>query len=155
MYPGIAYSIEINLLPLQTTNVTAQYCELSITVNLTNHILLKEMGNTFGPNHASYLLVGDADNHILCKQRVTDSQLMSSGQLCRKLSVQRAKAEDEVRVHFVSVEKVGADVEEVFTPRYSTPPISGPGRNPQVCVAITYKSVMSKSINPYDALRLD
>jgi hypothetical protein len=102
------------------------------------------MGNTFGPNHASYLLVGDADDHILCKQRVTDSQLMTaSGQLIRKLSVQRARAGDEVRVHFVSVEKVGTDMEEVFTPRYSTPPISGPpGRNPQVQYAILNFSYM-------------
>ena len=93
------------------------------------------MGNTFGPSHASYLLVGDADDSILCKQRVTDSQLVTSGgQLIRKLSIQRAKAGDEVRVHFVSIEKVGTDAEEVFTPRYLIPPISGPGRNPQVCV---------------------
>ena len=55
----------------------------------------------------------------------------------------------------MSAEKVGTDVEEVFTPRYSTPPISGPGRAPQVCVAITYKSVISNSVNLYDALRLD
>lgn len=98
--------------------------------------------------------MGDSDDRILCKQRVTDSQLMTSGQLCRKLSVQRAKAGDEVRVHLVSVEKVGTDVEEVFTPRYSTPLSSGPGRNPQVCVAFSYKSVISKSINLYDALTL-
>ena len=100
------------------------------------------MGNTFGPNHASYLLVGDADDRIVYKQRVTDSQLMNSGQLSRKLSVQRAKAGDEVRVHLVSIEKVGADVEEVFTPHYSTPPINsgssggGMGRKPQVCVCV-------------------
>ena len=95
------------------------------------------MGNTFGPNHASLLLVGDAGDHVLCKQRVTDSQLMGSGQFSRKLSLQRAKAGDDIRVHFVSLEKVGTDMEEVFTPRYMTTPISGPaggmGRKPQVC----------------------
>lgn len=96
------------------------------------------MGNTFGPNHASYLLVGDADDRILCKQRVTDSQLMTFGQLIRKMSTQRAKAGDEVRVYFVSLEKVGTDVEEVFTPRYSAPPISASGRNPQVCIIYYY-----------------
>ena len=102
------------------------------------------MGNTFGPNHASYLLVGDADDHTLCKQRVTDSQLMTSGgQLVRKLSIQRARAGDEVRVHLVSIEKIGTDMEEVFTPRYSTPPISAPARNPQVCaLIIIHKSTL-------------
>ena len=78
--------------------------------------------------------MGDADDHILCKQRVTDLQLMTSGgQLIRKLSIQRARARDEVRVHFISVEKVGTDMEEVFTPCYSTSPISEPARTPQVC----------------------
>ena len=91
------------------------------------------MGNTFGLNHSSLLLIGDADHRVLCKQRISDSQLMNAGQFSRKLSVQRAKAGDEVKVHFVSLEKVGTDVKEVFTPRYKTPQI-GPviGRKPQV-----------------------
>lgn len=42
---------------------------------------------------------------------------------------------DDIKVHFVSLEKVGTDVEEMFTPRYTTAPlISGAnGRKPQVC----------------------
>ena len=125
-----------NLLSLiQSTAPKAQHSDLTISIHLTNHSLLKEIGSTFGASHASLLLVGDADDRVLCKQRISDSQLMGCGRFSRKLSLQRARAGDEVRVHFVSLEKVGTDVGEVFTPRYTTPPISDAiaiGRKTQV-----------------------
>ena len=124
-----------SLFPLtQTSNLKPQHCDLSITIHLTNHTLLKEIGNTFGANHSSLLLVGDANDRVLCRQRISDSQLMGCGQYTRKLSLQRARAGDELRIHFVSLDKVGSDMEEKFTPRYSTPPISDTiRRQPQVC----------------------
>ena len=119
----------------QSTDISAQHCDLLITILLTNHTLLKEIGSTFGSSHASLLLIGDADGKVLCKQRISDSHLFVGGQFSRKLSLQRPKTGDDIRVHFVSLEKVGTDVEEMFTPRYTTAPsISAVvGRKPQVC----------------------
>ena len=39
-----------------------------VTVTLVNHALLKEAGSTAGPT--SMLMVGDGDNHIVCRQRI-------------------------------------------------------------------------------------
>lgn len=45
-------------------------CELEVTVLLVNYTVLKEKGTTWGSAHNCMLLVGDADNSVLCKQRI-------------------------------------------------------------------------------------
>lgn len=37
---------------------------------LVNHEVLKEKGTTWGNVHTCMLLVGDADNTAICKQRI-------------------------------------------------------------------------------------
>ena len=50
----------------------------------------------------------------------SDSQLLAGGKYTRKLSVQRSKAGDELKIHYISLDRVGMDVHEVFTPKYTS-----------------------------------
>ncbi len=56
----------------------------------------------------------------------SDSQLMSGGKYSRKVSVQRARAGDKLRAHYISLDRVGVDNQEVFSPSYSNPPRNRP-----------------------------
>lgn len=51
-------------------SVGANESELEVTVLLLNHSVLKEKGLTWGSDHTCMLLIGDADNTVLCKQRI-------------------------------------------------------------------------------------
>ena len=55
---------------------------------------------------------------------------MSSGRFTRRLSVQRAIDGDELNVHFISLDKVGLDVKQVYTPQYLTPAMTGKRQAP-------------------------
>ena len=56
----------------QSAGYSSRQAELIVTVSLTNHSLLREAtaGATLGPSHTSMLLVGDATDSLLCKQRI-------------------------------------------------------------------------------------
>ena len=51
-------------------SVGGSVSELEVTVLLLNHNVLKEKGLTWGTDHTSILLIGDADNKTLCKQKI-------------------------------------------------------------------------------------
>ncbi len=46
---------------------------------------------------------------------------MTTGSFTRRLSVQRSPSGDDLKVHVISTSLVGVDLQEVYTPRYSTP----------------------------------
>ena len=54
----------------KSSNYGSQQAEVTVAVTLENHALLKEAGSTASPNHSSMLMVGDADNRIVCRQRI-------------------------------------------------------------------------------------
>ena len=89
-----------------------------MSVLLSNHAHLREAGSTTGHTHYCMLVVGDMDNRLLCKQRCNDSQLLTSGRLTRRVTVHRAVGGDEVKVHLISLDYVGLDVEEVYSVNY-------------------------------------
>ena len=51
---------------------------------------------------------------------------MGNGHFTRKLSVQRSSRGDGLRIHLVCMDLVGLDIQELYTPHYSQPPISRP-----------------------------
>ncbi len=121
-------------------SVGAGVSELEVTVFLLNHSVLREKGLTWGSDHTCILLIGDADNTALCKQKIryyslgcvaqlvllvllcSDTQLLNRGMYTRKLVVPRAKGGDELKGHYISLTRVGVDVHEAFTPKYTTAP---------------------------------
>ncbi len=52
--------------------------------------------------------------------------MMATGSFTRRLTVQRCLSGDDLRVHVVSTSLVGVDLQEVYTPRYTTPPVTRP-----------------------------
>ena len=56
----------------------------------------------------------------------SDSQMMGNGHFTRKLTVQRSRSGDDLRIHVISMDLVGLDIQEVYTPRYTTVPTSRP-----------------------------
>ncbi|XP_019646641.1 PREDICTED: LOW QUALITY PROTEIN: probable ATP-dependent DNA helicase HFM1 [Branchiostoma belcheri] len=92
--------------------------ELTIVISLNNYQSLKEKV-TAGRNHMCVLLIGDADNNIICKQRLSDSTLMNSGTWTKKVEVKRANKGDDLSINFISQDYVGLDVQSTYTPFYS------------------------------------
>eukprot|EP00731_Ephydatia_muelleri_P023090 Em0015g673a len=110
--PQYALSVE------QSAPYSSHLAQLTVTVSLVNHVLLKESGSTAGPNHACVLLVGNAD-HAICKQKINDFQLMAVGQFVRKIDVHRSDDSPvELRIRLISIEYVGLDVQELYTPHF-------------------------------------
>ena len=52
----------------------------------------------------------------------SDSQLLECGRYTRKLVFQRSSAGDGLKLYYISLDHVGVDVHETFTPKYSSPP---------------------------------
>ncbi|XP_066935876.1 uncharacterized protein [Clytia hemisphaerica] len=64
------------------------------------------------------VIVGDADNKIVFKQKVTDIQILSDDVWTRKILVQRASKSPELTVNVISQDYVGLDYQTTFTPVY-------------------------------------
>lgn len=62
----------------------------------------------------------------VCISSCSDSQMMGSGHFTRKLTVQRSRSGDDLRIHVISMDLVGLDIQEVYTPRYTTVPTNRP-----------------------------
>ncbi|CAK8676681.1 unnamed protein product [Clavelina lepadiformis] len=97
-------------------------CEITVQVLLSNAIDLQEK-QTAGKKHGCFLFIGDADNQIILKQRLSDYQMINSNNHIwqRTVSVKRAQKGDELSVNLISHEWVGLDVESTYTPYYIGP----------------------------------
>ncbi|XP_041453765.1 probable ATP-dependent DNA helicase HFM1 [Lytechinus variegatus] len=94
--------------------------ELNITVCLQNHEKVAGKQTT-KLNHNVILLIGDANNKVVYKQRIADSQLLQSGIWMRKIEVKRAMKGEDLSINLISQDFVGLDVQSVYTPFYSGP----------------------------------
>ena len=50
--------------------LSSDRCELEVTIALVNHAVLSERGSTWQGTHSCMLLIGDANNTALCKQKL-------------------------------------------------------------------------------------
>ncbi|XP_078484330.1 putative ATP-dependent DNA helicase HFM1 [Ciona intestinalis] len=97
-------------------------CSITIQVLLKNAQDIK-VKSTAGKKHTCLLLVGDADNTALLRQKISDTLLISTNDnmWIRNINVTRALKGDELSVNLISLEWVGLDVESTYTPYYLGP----------------------------------
>lgn len=61
----------LSLSLLQSPPLDCNGVELLVSVLLVNHQTLREAGSTSGLNHTCLLIIGNEDNDILLKQKIT------------------------------------------------------------------------------------
>ncbi|XP_078075341.1 putative ATP-dependent DNA helicase HFM1 [Mustelus asterias] len=94
--------------------------EIIVTITLTNYEQLRKK-RTAPDNHHTSLIIGDADNQVVYKQKVTDSALLKSGSWTKKIEVKRAFKGEELSVNLISSEYVGLDIQQKYSAFYSGP----------------------------------
>ncbi|XP_022085821.1 probable ATP-dependent DNA helicase HFM1 [Acanthaster planci] len=104
----------------QAPRYSSQSAEITVTITLMNRAKLAEK-QTAKRSHGCLLLIGDADNCIVYKQRITDIQLLRGGPWCKRIDVKRANKAEELSINLISQDYVGLDVQNTYTPFYSGP----------------------------------
>jgi hypothetical protein len=106
----------------QSPGLTAHTAEITVTISIKNCIDLLQ-SPTAGPNHAVFLMIGDAENSSLLSERLIDSDLVrTQGMWSKKITIKRAAAGESLQINLLSETMIGLDVACVFTPFY----IGGP-----------------------------
>ncbi|XP_048584395.1 probable ATP-dependent DNA helicase HFM1 isoform X2 [Nematostella vectensis] len=103
----------------QKGSYTPLRAELVLTVTMTNHVKRQDSTGSRRNQHFCILLVGDADNRVVCKQRLGDSVLLREGAWSRRLDVRRASKSPQLNISVISQDYVGLDVNTTYTPYYS------------------------------------
>ncbi|CAH3171720.1 unnamed protein product [Porites lobata] len=94
--------------------------EIVVTVTMTNYLKRKEAISTGRNTHFCILLVSDADNKVVFKQRLGDAFFMKEGYWSKRVDVQRTKVQSsELSINLISQEYVGFDVSTTYSPYYS------------------------------------
>ncbi|XP_038649736.1 probable ATP-dependent DNA helicase HFM1 isoform X2 [Scyliorhinus canicula] len=87
----------------QLTRYHDSMAEIIVTITLTNYEQLRKK-RTAPDNHHTSLIIGDADNQVVYKQKITDSALLRSGSWTKKIEVKRALKGEELSVNLISSE---------------------------------------------------
>ncbi|XP_055497359.1 probable ATP-dependent DNA helicase HFM1 isoform X1 [Leucoraja erinacea] len=104
----------------QLAKYHAGVAEIIVTITLTNYEqLLKK--RTASDNHHTSLIIGDADNQVIYKQKITDSALLKTGSWSKKIEVKRPLKGEELSVNLISSDYVGLDIQQKYTVFYSGP----------------------------------
>ncbi|CAH2311507.1 probable ATP-dependent DNA helicase HFM1 [Pelobates cultripes] len=89
----------------QLARYSPTVAEIVITILLTNfEQLLKK--RTASDSHHVTLIIGDADNQVIFKQKIMDSALLKTGSWTRKIEIKRASKSEEISVNLISSEYV-------------------------------------------------
>ncbi|XP_078418024.1 putative ATP-dependent DNA helicase HFM1 [Cetorhinus maximus] len=104
----------------QLARYHASAAEIIVTITLTNYEQLQKK-RTAPDNHHTSLIIGDADNQVVYKQKITDSALLKSGNWTKKIVVKRASKGEELSVNLISSEYVGLDIQQKYSAFYSGP----------------------------------
>uniref|UniRef100_T1IQ78 DNA 3'-5' helicase n=1 Tax=Strigamia maritima TaxID=126957 RepID=T1IQ78_STRMM len=88
--------------------------QITITLKLTNIQYIAE-NSTFSPINC-FLLIGNAENQIVFKQKITNNALMQSGQWTRKIDVEKCKKGNLLHIHVINEQLVGVDINMTFHP---------------------------------------
>ncbi|XP_051788402.1 probable ATP-dependent DNA helicase HFM1 [Erpetoichthys calabaricus] len=97
----------------QIARYSALVAEIVITVNLINHEQLK-LKRTAPDSHYVTILIGDTDNRVIFKQKLTDFMLLKSGSWSKKIEVTKTVEGEELSVNLISSEYVGIDIQQKF-----------------------------------------
>ncbi|CAB4027055.1 probable ATP-dependent DNA helicase HFM1 isoform X1, partial [Paramuricea clavata] len=112
------YEVDIE----QKSNYGVSKAELVISVTMVNYIKRQDSGKSTG-FHYCILLVADADNQIVHKQRLSDAVFFAIGTWSKKIEVKRAYSSSELTINVISQDLVGLDLQKTFTPYYNGPHI--------------------------------
>ncbi|XP_030062595.1 putative ATP-dependent DNA helicase HFM1 [Microcaecilia unicolor] len=104
----------------QTARYSATTAEIIVTIALTNYKLLQNK-RTAPDSHYVTLVIGDADNQVVYKQKVMDSALLKTGSWTKKVDVKRAVKSEELSINVISSEYVGLDIQQKYTVFYTGP----------------------------------
>ncbi|XP_078502361.1 putative ATP-dependent DNA helicase HFM1 isoform X3 [Lissotriton helveticus] len=88
--------------------------EIVVTVVLKNYEHLR-VKRTAPDSHYITLVIGNADNQLIFKQKIPDSVLLKTGNWTKKLEVKRATKSEDLSVNLISSEYVGLDIQQTFT----------------------------------------
>ncbi|XP_068757801.1 probable ATP-dependent DNA helicase HFM1 [Montipora capricornis] len=103
----------------QTGRHQSNRAEIIVTITMTNYIKRKEAISSERISHFIVLLIGDADNKVVFKQRLGDTFFMKEGYWSKKVEVQRAPIQSsELSINLISQDYVGLDVSTTYSPHY-------------------------------------
>ncbi|KAM4642183.1 putative ATP-dependent DNA helicase HFM1 [Discoglossus pictus] len=94
--------------------------EIIVTILLKNFEQLQKK-RTAPDFHYVSLIIGDADNKIVFKQKIMDSALLKTGSWIKKIEMKRATNSEELSVNLISSEYVGLDIQQTFSVFYLGP----------------------------------
>ncbi|XP_028920043.1 probable ATP-dependent DNA helicase HFM1 [Ornithorhynchus anatinus] len=114
------YELEVE----QITKYGETVAEILVTVILSNFKQLQTK-RTAPDSHYVTLLIGNADNQVVFKQKIMDSALLKTGNWTRKLEAKRALKSEDLSINLISSEYVGLDIRQKFTAFYLGPKVFG------------------------------
>ncbi|KAM9129912.1 putative ATP-dependent DNA helicase HFM1 [Pangshura tecta] len=110
------YELDIEQLAKYSDTVA----EILVTIILTNFEQL-QIKRTAPDFHYVTLIIGDADNQVVFKQKIMDSVLLKNGNWTKKIEVKRALKSEELNINLISSEYVGMDIQQTYTAFYLGP----------------------------------
>ncbi|XP_070567213.1 probable ATP-dependent DNA helicase HFM1 [Ptychodera flava] len=118
IHDAVCHLPQYDVVVTQSTKYSSESSDITVSVFLVNWETIK-VKNTAGPNHCCVLIVGDADNKIHYKMRISDTIMCKNGTWSKRIEVQRARKGDELSIHLISQDIVGLDVQKTFNPIYN------------------------------------
>ncbi|EMP27397.1 Putative ATP-dependent DNA helicase HFM1 [Chelonia mydas] len=106
--------------------------EILVTIILTNFEQL-QIKRTAPDFHYVTLLIGDADNQVVFKQKIMDSVLLKNGNWTKKIEVKRALKSEELSINLISSEYGGACNRETTYMKLGNRECSHHCKNKDVC----------------------
>nr|XP_013816665.1 PREDICTED: probable ATP-dependent DNA helicase HFM1 [Apteryx mantelli mantelli] len=104
----------------QLAKYSDMLAEILVTIKLTNFEQLQTK-RTAPDFHYVTLVVGDADNQVIFKQKIMDSVLLKTGNWTKKIEVKRAVKSEDFSINLISSDYVGLDVQQAYTAFYLGP----------------------------------
>ncbi|XP_048353797.1 probable ATP-dependent DNA helicase HFM1 [Sphaerodactylus townsendi] len=110
------YELSVEQLPKYSETIA----EILVSVKLTNFEQL-QIKRTAPDYHYVTLIIGDDDNQVVFKQKITDSAMLKIGNWTKKVEVRRAVKSEEFTINLISSEYVGLDIHQKFKGVYIGP----------------------------------
>ncbi|XP_053549099.1 probable ATP-dependent DNA helicase HFM1 [Bombina bombina] len=104
----------------QITRYSQTIAEVVATIVLKNFEQLQKK-RTAPVSHYVTLLIGDADNEVVFKQKIMDSALIKTGTWTKKIEIKRAIKSEELSINLISSDYVGLDIQQKFCVFYLGP----------------------------------
>uniref|UniRef100_A0A7M4G259 Probable ATP-dependent DNA helicase HFM1 n=1 Tax=Crocodylus porosus TaxID=8502 RepID=A0A7M4G259_CROPO len=104
------YALDIE----QVSKYSDTVAEILVTIVLTNFKQLQTR-RTAPDFHYVTLIIGNADNEVVFKQKIMDLALLKTGNWTKKIEVKRALRSEELSINVISSDYVGLDIQQNYT----------------------------------------